>query len=259
MNEMMKKPGFQSTQESTLPEIPPATDVDMIAYLRRSHKLAEIAALAERDALVLELCKQFDITVSEAKLQAAGNEFRLTHKLLGATETLDWLSQRITVEDWSQGMRVAQLTKKLKEHLFGEAIDNHYLGNRNDYRCVALSQILVPDITDALKVMAAARDENASFCALALEYSKGQNSKEKGRFAGVHFLARLMSEISQAVSEANAGEVVGPIQTKLGYHVLKVEKWFPAELNESARKDISESLFQNWLQNQGRLSPAGSR
>lgn len=92
-------------------EVAVATDTDIIAYLRRSHTFAEIAALAERDALVLELCSNFDITVSDEELQFAGNTFRLQHKLLGSTETLAWLEkQRITVEDWSQGIRVKLLT-----------------------------------------------------------------------------------------------------------------------------------------------------
>jgi len=38
---------------------------------------------------------------------------------------------------------------------------------------------LVRDPADALEVSHALREENASFCALALEYSKGKQSKEK--------------------------------------------------------------------------------
>jgi len=237
-----------SEQESKLPEISPATNEDIIAYLRRSHKLAEIAALAEREALILAICEQHGITASDEELQAAGNEFRLKHKLLGASETFDWLQeQRITVEDWTQGIRVALLIKKLKEHLFGASVDGHYLSNRKDYRRIAFSQILVRDLTDALKIVSRLQEDKAAFCALAIEYSKGQQSKEKGGFAGIHFLSRLMPEVAQAISEAKEGEVIGPIETKIGYHIIKIEKWFPAELSESVREEILESLFQAWL------------
>lgn len=236
-------------RESALPEISPATDEDVITYLRRSHKIAEIAALSERDALILGICEQFGITVSDEELQAAGDVFRQEHKLLGASETLAWLSrQRITVEDWTQGIRVALLTKKLKEHLFGNAVDAHYISNRNDYKRIALSQILVRDLGDALKVTHALREENASFCALALAYSRGKQSKENGGFVGIRFVAELIPEIAQAVFKAKEGEVVGPIQTKLGYHILKIEKWFSSELSESVREEILEALFQAWLQ-----------
>lgn len=239
---------LQSVRESAMPKISSATDEDVITYLRRSHQIAEIAALAERDAVILGICEQFGITVSDEELQAAGDVFRQDHKLLGASETLAWLSrQRITVEDWAQGIRVALLTKKLKEHLFGNAVDAHYISNRNDYKRIALSQILVHDLGDALKVTHTLRESNASFCALALEYSKGKQSKENGGFVGVCFLTELLPEIKQAVSDREEGKAIGPIQTRLGYHIIRIEKWFPTELSESVREEILSSLFQAWL------------
>lgn len=237
----------ETLEKLALPKISPATDEDIVAYLRRSHKIAEIAALAERNALILSLCEQLGITITDEELQAAGDTFRLEHQLLGASETIAWLAQQqITVEDWSQGIRVSLLTQKLKEHLFGEAVDSYYISNRDHYRRVALSQILVRDLTEALKVAQALREEKASFCALALEHSKGKQSKENGGFIGVCFLAELLPEIAQAISEAEEGELIEPIQTQLGYQILKIEKWLPAELNE-VREQILESLFQNWL------------
>ena len=53
----------------------------------------------------------------------------------------------------------------------------------------------------------------------------------------------MLPEIGKAVAEAKEGEIVGPIQTKLGYHILRVEKWFATDLKE-VREQILESLFQ---------------
>ncbi|WP_017318971.1 peptidylprolyl isomerase [Mastigocladopsis repens] len=239
----------ETLEKLASPEISPIKDADIIAYLRRSYKFAEIAALAERDALVLNTCEQLGITVSDEELQAAGDAFRLEYKLLGGSETFAWLSQqRITVEDWSQGIRVALLTKKLQEHLFGAAVDSQYVSNRNNFKRVALSQILVLDLTEGLKIAQALREENASLCALALEYSKGKQSRENGGFVGIQFLAELVQEVAEAVAKAKEGEVIGPVQTKFGYHILRVEKWFPPQLNESVRERVLESFFQAWLQ-----------
>ncbi|MDZ8134790.1 MAG: peptidylprolyl isomerase [Nostoc sp. DedQUE04] len=232
----------------SVPEIALATDEDIIAYLRYSHKIAEYAVLAERNAFILNICQQFGLTVTDEELQTAGDAFRLEHKLLGVSETLAWLQQqRITVDDWSKGTRLELLTKKLKEYLFGDAVDSHYLSNRNDYQRVALSQILVSDLTEAKKVIYAIKESNESFCALALEYSKGKQSKQNGGFVGIRFLSELIPEIVQAISQAKEGEVIGPINTKLGYHILRIEKWFPVEFSES-REQVLEYLYQNWLQ-----------
>lgn len=251
MEETLEKTALPPLQEALILEASPATDAEIVTYLRRSQKLAEIAAFAERDTLVLSLCEKLNITVSDQEWQVAGDAFRLENKLFGSSETLEWLSQqRITVENWSEGVKLKLLAKKLTEYLFGDAVDNYYLSDRDQFKRVALSQILCRELTDALKVIRAIREEKASFCALALEYSKGKQSQENGGFVGVRFLVELMPEIAQAVSQAKAGELIGPIQSKLGYHILKIEKSFPTELSESVREQILESFFQVWLQKQ---------
>lgn len=236
------------SEELTLPEVLPATDEEILNYLRRACKRSEIAYLSEKDAVVLKVCEQLGITVSEAELQAAGEAFRLKYKLLSVTETLAWFDQqKTTVEAWSEGVRVVLLTQKLKEALFGQAIDGQYMENRENFRRVALSQVLVRDLVNALKIVQALRENGASFCAIAIENSLGKQSKESGGFVGIRFLSELLPEIAQAVVEAKEFEVLEPIQTKLGYHVIRVEKWFPAQLSE-IREQILESLFQAWLQ-----------
>ncbi len=225
-----------------------ATNEEIIAYLSYSHKLAEIATLAEQDAMILSVCEQLEITATDEELQEAGDAFRKENKLIGVSETLDWIKQqRITVEDWSQGIKVSLLTQKLKEYLFGESVDIHYIGRRDDYKRVALSQILVRDLTEAMKIAQMLKEERFSFCALAIQYSKGQQSKENGGFVGIRFLTELIPEIAQAIADSKEGDIIGPIQTKLGYHVLRVEKYFPTELSE-VREQVLKSLFQSWLQ-----------
>lgn len=250
MTETLEKNEFDTAQKLRLSEIAPATNEEVIAYLNYSYKIAEFFALAEQDALILDICDQLGIKVSDEELQSAGDAFRQKHKLLGTSETLNWLQQnRITLEDWTQGVRIALLTNKLKDQQFGDTVDSHYLNNRNDYKRVALSQVLVANLTDALQIAHAIQKENASFCAMAIEHSKGKQSKENGGFAGIKFLAELLPEIKQAITDLKEGEVIGPIQTKLGYHILKIEKWYPAELSESVRAEVLESLFKTWLRN----------
>lgn len=237
----------ETIEKIALPENTPATDEAVAAYLKYSYRFAEIAATAERDALILKVCEQLEITVTDEELQAAGNKFREENKLLGASETFAWLEhQRISAEDWTQGIRISLLTQKLKEHLFGEAVDAHYISNREQYKRVAISQILVRDLTEAVKISKLLQEEKASFCSLALEYSKGKHSQENGGFAGIKFIGEIMPEIVKAISEVEAGQIIEPVQTKLGYHIIRVEKWFPADFN-AVREQVLDSFFQVWL------------
>jgi parvulin-like peptidyl-prolyl isomerase len=234
------------------------TDADIIAYLRQNAKIAEFATQAERQALILACCEHFDIQVSDDEWQAAGDAFRQENKLLGIQETMAWLNQqRISVEEWSEGIRIKLLEQKLKEHLCGASIDGTYMSDRDKYRRVALSQILVTDLGTAWKIVQMLREGHASFCALALEYSKGKQSHNNGGFVGVRYLVELLPEIADSVNDAKEGEIIGPIQTKLGYHVLRVEKRFPTELTPEVREQVMNALFEVWLHNL-RNSPEGN-
>lgn len=241
----------QKQQEKLLAlQVPPANDIEILAYLRRSAKFAEIAALAERDVLIATLCDQLGITVSDEEWQATGDAFRRKHRLLGTLETIAWLEQqRIRLEEWSQGMRVLLLEKKLKEHLFGASVDRAYIVNPTNYRRVALSQILVVNFATAQEIVHILQQGSATFCALALEYSISKISSENGGFMGVHYLLELNSEIAKHIVNAKEGEITAPVKTRHGYHILRIEKWFASELNQLARGKIIDMLFQMWLKN----------
>nr|AVH79529.1 PpiC-type peptidyl-prolyl cis-transl isomerase [Synechocystis sp. PCC 9413] len=241
------------------PQVETATDEAIANYLRYSCQIAEIAAKTEEDALIVKACQELGLTVPDGELQAAGDAFRMQYKLLGASETLAWLAkQRITPEDWTQGIRIKLLTQKLKEHLFLDTIDAHYLANREEYRRVALSQIVVSELSQALEIVQKLRQENASFVAMALEHSQAQLSAKNGGFVGIRFLSTLIPEIREAIAprcasgtiaNASEGDIINPLQTHLGYHILRIEKWFPPSLNESVRAEIMEDLWRNWLIN----------
>lgn len=226
-----------------------ATETEILAYLRYSHQISEIAARVEQDQLVLKACEHFGIDVSEAELQAAGDAFRTENKLLDVSTTVNWLTQqKITVEDWSYGIRLQLLTQRLKEYLFSDAIDGHYLQNREHYRRVALSQILLPDLLQANQLMQVLQLEPTSFCALALQHSQAKQSQQNGGFVGVRFVVELMASIVQAIEGMREGAIVGPVQTRLGYHIIKIEQWYAAELNSMTRTEILDTMFKSWVQ-----------
>jgi parvulin-like peptidyl-prolyl isomerase len=239
------------------PEVEKATDEAISNYLRHTYKMAEVAALAEQDAKIIKACDTLGIVISDEELQVNGDEFRLKNKLLGASETLAWLEQqRISSEEWTQGIRIRLLTQKLKNHLFADSIDSHYLNNRQEYHRAAFSQILVPELSEALQIVQTLRAGKESFCAMALEHSKAQPSGKQGGFVGVRFLSTLMPEIKEAISGIQEGEIIDPIKTRIGYHVLRIEKWFPPVLSESVREEILEILFQTWLNTPGKSNPS---
>jgi parvulin-like peptidyl-prolyl isomerase len=226
-------------------QISPTTEADIIAYLRRSFKMASVTKLAQRDATLLKFAEGLNITVADEEVQSAADEFRRKYGLFNAADMNALLSaQQMTAEDWAENLKIALVTTKLEEHLFGSSIDNHYLENREVYKRAAISQILLKDETQAQRVAQEIRQGSIHFNAAALEYSTGTLSRTSAGYVGVRFFGELRPEIAQAIAEASEGEIIGPVQTPIGYHILRVEKWFPSELTVAQRKRMLASLLK---------------
>ncbi|EKU96748.1 parvulin-like peptidyl-prolyl isomerase [Leptolyngbya sp. PCC 7375] len=224
------------------------TEIDVLTQVRQTRQIPELTHQIQCDRLVYQLCQQLDVQISDDELQMAGNMFRSKHKLLGIPETLAWLAdQQITVEDWTADIRRQLQWQKLAENLFGQALDSHYMANRDNYRRVALSQIVVSDLAMAQQIAQELQGQPTNLGALALEHSQNRLSRSQGGFVGIHYLTEFASEIIQAITDREAGDIIGPVEGNRGYHILRIEKWFPPYLNEKARQSLLQTTLQSWL------------
>jgi peptidyl-prolyl cis-trans isomerase SurA len=89
----------------------------------------------------------------------------------------------------------------------------------------------------------------ADFSLLAKTASESA-TKDKGGDLGEVARGELLPELDKAVFNATAGQVLGPIEAKSAWHILKVEQRLPSEvpafetLKEKLRKDVSEEAWQ---------------
>jgi parvulin-like peptidyl-prolyl isomerase len=100
-------------------------------------------------------------------------------------------------------------------------------------------------------------EEGKSFAELAREFSQDPGSKEEGGDLGCQGEGSFVPEFEEAAFSADEGEVVGPVETEFGYHVIKVTETRPAETAplEEVKPQIREQLaqeqqfteFEKWL------------
>src|SRR3954468_11695915 len=86
--------------------------------------------------------------------------------------------------------------------------------------------------------------------ATAAKTSSEAGTKDKGGDLGEVARGELLPDLDKAVFNATAGTVIGPIETKSGWHILKVETRLPSEVpafesvKDRLRKDASEDAWQ---------------
>jgi parvulin-like peptidyl-prolyl isomerase len=74
--------------------------------------------------------------------------------------------------------------------------------------------------------------------------------KENGGDMGEVARGELLPDLDKAVFNAQSGAILGPIATKSGWHILKVEQRLPSEVpafesvKDKLRKDVTDETFQ---------------
>ncbi len=128
--------------------------------------------------------------------------------------------------------------------------------------------ILVDEEDKALAAITALGD-GESFAALARAISADPGSAARGGELGEAYVGNYVAEFRRAIENAEIGDIVGPVKSEFGYHVLQVrskEQRSGAEvesqlerakqqelqlLKDSLREDQSENfeIYNNWLDN----------
>ena len=92
------------------------------------------------------------------------------------------------------------------------------------------------------------------FGELAKKYSKDASSAENGGDLGYFKKGELAEALEKAIEEAPVGEIVGPIRSSDGYHIVKVidkktSETTSTSLDKSKEDEIRETLYQQKVEN----------
>ncbi len=198
------------------------------------------------DELIRQKAKAEGVSVTADELNAKYDE----HKKRFGTEEMyksflerTQQSEEDVKSDLERNLLRDQLFAKLMEGQTPTADDakKYYEENQDKYKQrdqVRASHILFKvgkgDPEDVKKqklqkakdVLALAKKPKADFAALAKEHSEGPTAS-KGGDLGSFSRGRMVKEFEDAAFSAKPGAVVGPVETKFGYHVIKVFEKIP--------------------------------
>jgi foldase protein PrsA len=118
---------------------------------------------------------------------------------------------------------------------------------------VRARHILVADAAKAKEVLAKLK-AGGNWDALAKQYSTDPSSKDKGGELGFFGRGQMVGPFQDAAFAAKVGQVVGPVKSPFGYHIIQVEEKKPAQKASyaSAHDTIKTQLTQ---QQQGAAVP----
>jgi peptidyl-prolyl cis-trans isomerase C len=116
------------------------------------------------------------------------------------------------------------VSRKLGPKLTEAAAKNYYENHKAKFTTsqIHLMQILAESENEAKDLLTKAKAPNADFQALAEKFSKDPSAKNNRGDLGFLGRDQLEASIGDAVFKSKKGEIVGPIKTNFGFHIIKV-------------------------------------
>jgi parvulin-like peptidyl-prolyl isomerase len=224
------------------------------------------------ELLIKDRADRLNITVGDAEIKDAIARLKQQYGITTDAQFDESLKKSgLTRAEMETRLRDTLVTNKVfaRELRNREDLDDHELRERYDrekehYRLperARLREIVILRPENSAEVDAARKkaDEitasvkgGADFAKTATTVSEA-GTKEKGGDLGEVNRGELLPDLDKAVFNAAQGAIIGPIETKSGWHILKVEQRLPSEVpafesvKDRLRKDASDETFQRDL------------
>ena len=253
---------------------------DGYAEIEQTVAPAEVAAKKEdyrknlandliAELLIKDRADRLGLTVSADEVKEAVDRLKQQYGISTDQQFAESLQKSgLTRSDMEARLRDTLLMNKVfsrelrgREDLTDKELRERYDREKEHYRLperARLREIVILKPSNAVAVdaarqhaeqLAAQARANADFSLLATTASES-GTKSKGGDLGEVTRGELLPDLDKAVFNANSGAVIGPIETKSGWHILKVEQRLPSEvpafesIKDKIRKDAGEDAWQ---------------
>lgn len=202
--------------------------------------------------VIAAAAEEAGITVETEELQKAADQFRLLNKLQSADETWVWLQKySLSLDDLEKIAYINVISAKLAQHLFADKVEPYFFEHQLDYAGVVIYEVVLDEEDLAMELFYALQEGEMSFPEIAHQYIQDTELRRSGGYRGIVRRKELLKpEISAAVFAAKPPQVLKPIVTSKGVHLILVEEIIQPQLDEQLRSKIIVDLFSKWTKQQ---------
>jgi parvulin-like peptidyl-prolyl isomerase len=222
-----------------------AEDVlSQVKLLRQFPSIRE--AIISRE-IIAETAKKVNIEITAEEIQLSADQFRKANNLQRSETTLAWLKyQGLSLENFETMIHDSSLRFKLASHLFAEQAEAYFINHQLEYTSVVLYEVVLEDEDVAIELFYSLNEEEVTFFEVAQRYIQDPELRRRGGYRGTLKRTDLLSEISSAVFACTPPQLLKPILTAHGIHLIYVEETSQPDFKD-IRNNIILSLFSEWL------------
>lgn len=224
------------------------TNDDILQQVKLSCQIPEIIEQIVSRKIITEAVAEAGIKVEIEELQKAADQIRLMNQLHSADDTWAWLEKHgLSLEDYEEMVYKNLISGKLLAHLFADQVEPYFFENQLKYTGAVMYEIVLDDEDLAIELFYAIKEKEMSFYDVAHKYIQDKELSRKCGYLGTVQRKDLKPEISAAVFAAKAPQLLKPIITSKGVHLILVEEIIQPELDNVLRLQIMSDLFGGWM------------
>ena len=227
------------------------TKEDILQQIKLSCKIPEIIEQIVSRKIITEAVTEAGIKVEFEDLQKIADQIRLMNQLHSADDTWSWLEKHdLSLDDYEEMVYNNLISGKLVAHLFADKVEPYFFENQLNYTSAIIYEIVLDDEDLAIELFYAIKEGEMSFFDVAHQYIQDKELSRKCGYLGKVQRKDLKPEISAAVFAVESPQLLKPIITSKGIHLILVEEIDKAELDNVLRLRIMSDLFGGWMKQQ---------
>ncbi|MGA7938151.1 MAG: peptidylprolyl isomerase [Kovacikia sp.] len=224
---------------------------EIIQHIKLSCQIPAIAREVAIRRVITEAAAEAGIQVELEELQQAADNLRLVNNLLQAEDTWVWLQKYcLSLDEFEDLAYTNLISTKLAKQLSADKVESFFVEHYLDYAGAMLYEVVLDDADLAMELFYAIQEGEMSFSDVARQYIQEPELRRCGGYRGRVSRSDLKPEISAAVFAATPPQLLKPIITPKGAHLIQVEEIIQPQLDEPLRVKILADLFSNWLNQQ---------
>lgn len=204
------------------------TGEELIYFLSSSHLLPQVL----REVIIEQAIAPIDYTPDE--LQSVYQQLQ---------------NQRNSDENL-EAIAIRQLKiYKFQQINWGHQVESYFLSQRQSLERASFSLIQISDAGIAQEIYFRLTEGEQTFADLAKQYSQGLEA-QNGGCVGTLKLSRLHPKLAEILRTSEPGEISPLLYLEKIFIIVRLEKFFPAQLNKEIHQELLQELFEKWLQEQ---------
>jgi parvulin-like peptidyl-prolyl isomerase len=227
------------------------TSEDILHQVKLSCKIPSVIEEIITRKIIASAAAEAGIKVEIEELQKAADNIRLMGKLKSADDTWAWLQKHgLSLDDFEEVIYNNVISGKLAQHLFADKVEPFFVEHKLDYAGVVMYEVVLDDEDLAMELFYGIQEGEMSFYEVAHQYIQDTELRRKGGYQGIVRRKELKPEISAAVFATKPPQILKPIVTSKGIHLVLIEEIVQQQLDDKLRSKIILDLLSTWLKQQ---------